>query len=79
VSRKAILTPIPAGEICIKIFCEISHNPETNSRSQKETYITKIRGFCFFSRHRIFFAHLFCDSDHHEGRHTPCIYVMGIT
>lgn len=73
------LPPIAAGEICIKIFCEISHNPETNTQNQNVNTITERDGFCFISRHRIFFAHPFCDSDHLIDIHTPYIYVTRVT
>ena len=76
---KQSLPPITAGEICIKIFCEINHNPETNTQNQSVTTITKKDGFCRISRHRIFFAHLFCDQDHLIDIHTPYLYVTCVT
>ena len=76
---KQSLPPIAAGEICIKIFCEISHNTETNQPGSNVTKITKKGRFCSIFRHRIFFAHLICDSDPHIDIHTPYIYVTCIT
>ena len=73
------LSPITSGEFCIKIFCEISHNPETNSRQPNVIYITEVGGFCFIYRHRIFFIHRFCDEDHFIHVCTPYIYVIHIT
>jgi len=79
VSRFAILMPIAVREICIKIFCEISHNPETNTRKQNVMSITERGVFCVIFRHRLLFAHHFCDSDHLIECLTPYLYVMYIT
>jgi len=76
---KQSLLAIAAGEICIKIFCEINHNPETNMPNQNVMHITKNGSFCVNSHHRIFFVHLFCDSGHPITDHTPYIYVTQIT
>ena len=73
------MSAITSGEICIKIFCEFSHNSETNSRQPNVIHITKTGVFCRFSPHCVFFRLWFCDSDHLISRHTPCVYVIAIT
>lgn len=73
------LPPITAGEIRIKIFCELNHNSETNPRQLNVIHLTKTGVFCRFSPHCVFFRLWFCDSDHLFSRHTPCIYVIVIT
>jgi hypothetical protein len=55
--RKAEFAEITAGEICIKIFCEISHNPETNTQTNCDN-ITQKGGFAAFLA-IVFFAHFF--------------------
>ena len=76
---KQKLRKITSREICIKIFCEFTHIPETKWRQANVTNITKHPTFCRFSGRRIFFVHAFCDADHFIKCCTPYIYVTEIT